>query len=80
MSATESAAIQNALVEEGYEPLENRSIGTIAAQVHAEELAKDPSNTLAPAEAVVKSFLVGAPENSVGNDSRSWYRQYSVAK
>ena len=63
MSGTDSAAIQNALMEEGYEPLENRSIGAVAAKVYADELAKDPSNTLSPAEAVVKSFLVGAPEN-----------------
>ena len=63
MSGTDSAAIQNALMGEGYEPLENRSIGAVAAQVYADELAKDPSNTLSPAEAVVKSFLVGAPEN-----------------
>ena len=59
----DSAAVQNALVEEGYEPKGNRSIGTMAAEVHAAELAKDPSNTLAPAEAVVKSFIVGAPSN-----------------
>ncbi len=63
MSGMDSAAIQNALMEEGYEPLENRSIGTMAAEAYAAELAKDPSDTLAPAEAVVKSFLVGAPEN-----------------
>ena len=63
MSGMDSAAIQNALMEEGYEPLENRSIGTMAAEAYAAELAKDPSNTLAPAEAVVKSVIVGAPEN-----------------
>ncbi len=64
MSAGDSAAIQKRAYRRGVRTTRKPLLLALWPQrAYAAELSKDPSNTLAPAEAVVKSFIVGAPEN-----------------